>query len=307
MFSPWIPSLQLILLPLCWRGIYTTETNPQLVLTDPVTTVFKSAVLKGDSLVEKVEILKPIDLELACTWTGNPNKLPNITGYWRKDGIEIPNSRLTVQLENEQYNLKRVFRINEDTLGNYSCIFSDTDKEAKIDFNLAAPEVGDKTDKPIVAYVGDSVAMACKTKLPPNTWLWYKANGTEQELINASTDPLRYKIIIVDGNTTKLTVMNLTEEDSGVYVCSAIYNIKASVSRVEVRVITFMEPLKPFIAIVAEVIILVLLILLYERWSSRKSSNSPTENGMHAEQTHKLTREGNNGMDENTTTRQRKI
>nr|XP_014016070.1 unnamed protein product [Salmo salar] len=163
----------------------------------------------------------------------------------------------------------------------------------------------DKKDKPIVAYVGDSVAMACKTKLPPNTWLWYRANGTEQELINATTDPLRYKIS-VDGNTTKLTVMNLTEEDSGVYVCSAIYNIKASVSRVEVRVITFMEPLKPFIAIVAEVIILVLLILLYERWSSQKSSNSPTENGVHAEQTHKLTREGNNGMDENTTTRQRK-
>ncbi|XP_035591524.1 embigin isoform X1 [Oncorhynchus keta] len=305
MFSPWILSLQLILFPLFWRGIYTTETNPPLVLTVPVTTVFKSAVLKGDSLVEKVEILKPIDLELACTWTGNPNKLPNITGYWRKDGSEITNSRLTVQLENEQYNLKRVFRITGDTLGNYSCIFSDTD-EAKIDFNVAAPEMDDKKDKPIVAYVGDSVAMACKTKLPPNTWLWYRANGTEQELINATTDPLRYKIS-VDGNTTKLTVMNLTEEDSGVYVCSAIYNIKASVSRVEVRVITFMEPLKPFIAIVAEVIILVLLILLYERWSSQRSSHSPTENGVHAEPTHTLTRGGNNGMDENTTTRQRKI
>ncbi|CDQ71184.1 embigin [Oncorhynchus mykiss] len=301
MFSPWILSLQLILFPLFWRGIYTTETNPPLALTK----VFKSAVLKGDSLVEKVEILKPIDLELACTWTGNPNKLPNITGYWRKDGSEITNSRLTVQLENEQYNLKRVFRITGDTLGNYSCIFSDTD-EAKIDFNVAAPEMDEKKDKPIVAYVGDSVAMACKTKLPPNTWLWYRANGTEQELINATTDPLRYKIS-VDGNTTKLTVMNLTAEDSGVYVCSAIYNIKASVSRVEVRVITFMEPLKPFIAIVAEVIILVLLILLYERWSSQRSSHSPTENGVHAEPTHKLTREGNNGMDENTTTRQRKI
>lgn len=43
-----------------------------------------------------------------------------------------------------------------------------------------APEMDDKKDEPIVAYVGDSVAMACKTKLPPNTWLWYRANGTEQ-------------------------------------------------------------------------------------------------------------------------------
>lgn len=29
------------------------------------------------------------------------------------------------------------FSINGDTLGNYSCVFSGVDKEAKIDFNLA--------------------------------------------------------------------------------------------------------------------------------------------------------------------------
>ncbi|XP_010875497.1 embigin isoform X2 [Esox lucius] len=302
MFSPWISSLKLILIPLFWRGIYTK--NPLLALNDPVTTVFRSAVLKGDNLVEKVEILKPINLELACTCDGNPNKLPNVTGFWRKDGIEIANSRLTVLLENEQYNLKKVFSIHGDSLGNYSCVFNGADKESKFDFYLTAPEMGNMKEKPIVAYVGDSVVMACKIKLPPKTWIWYKENGTEQELINSTTDPLRYKIF-VDRNTTKLTVTNLTEVDSGVYICSAIYNIKTSVSHLEVRVISFMEPLKPFIAIVAEVIILVFLILLYERWGSQKSSSSPTGNMMHVDQMHKLTQD-DNGIDESST-RKRKI
>lgn len=61
----------------------------------------------GESHTEKIELLNPVNLTLECTWAGDQNKPPNITGLWRKDGEEIENSRLTVQLENEQYNLKR--------------------------------------------------------------------------------------------------------------------------------------------------------------------------------------------------------
>lgn len=68
---------------------------------------FPTILNTGESQTEKVVVLNPVSLTLECTWTGNQNKLPNITGYWRKDGDEIENSRLTVQLENEQYNLKR--------------------------------------------------------------------------------------------------------------------------------------------------------------------------------------------------------
>lgn len=62
----------------------------------------------GDSLTEKIELLKPVNLSLECTWTGNQDKLPNITGFWTKDGNEIQGSRRSVQRENEQYNLKQV-------------------------------------------------------------------------------------------------------------------------------------------------------------------------------------------------------
>lgn len=61
----------------------------------------------GESHTEKVELLNPVNLELNCTLTDNENKLQNITGYWTKDGAEIENSRVSVQLENEKYNFKQ--------------------------------------------------------------------------------------------------------------------------------------------------------------------------------------------------------
>ncbi|MEQ2276488.1 hypothetical protein XENORESO_021910, partial [Xenotaenia resolanae] len=57
---------------------------------------------------ENIELLSPVNISLECTWTGNQNKQPNITAYWRKDGVEIQDSRVTVDLENQQYNLKQV-------------------------------------------------------------------------------------------------------------------------------------------------------------------------------------------------------
>ncbi|KAG7253991.1 hypothetical protein CRUP_015054, partial [Coryphaenoides rupestris] len=90
------------------------------------------------------------------------------------------------------------------------------------------------------------------------------------ELIEAEADPpSRYHIHNTAGKT-KLTVRNLTEVDTGSYYCGAVYDIGVTLSRVDLRVITFMEPLKPFLLIVAEVIVLVSVILLCERRGSRQ-------------------------------------
>lgn len=106
---------------------------PTLPPSSPLLTDSKAVVLKGSSFIfqviflfllfshfhtdpfqhsgeihtERVEVVRPVILELGCTWTGNPDRLPNVTGFWRKNGIEIEGSRLTVPLENEQYNLRR--------------------------------------------------------------------------------------------------------------------------------------------------------------------------------------------------------
>lgn len=61
----------------------------------------------GDIHTERVEVVGPVMLELVCTWTGDPDRRPNVTGFWSKDGIEIEDSRLMVPLENDQYTLQR--------------------------------------------------------------------------------------------------------------------------------------------------------------------------------------------------------
>ncbi|KAK0143463.1 Embigin [Merluccius polli] len=251
------------------EGPESTQTPP--VSSVPLIPAVKSVVFKGESHVENVQVLKPTYLSLECTWTGRQNKPPNITGFWRKDGSELTSSRHTVLLENQQYNLKREFTIaDEESLGNYSCVF---DNQAEVDFILAAPRIGDVRDKPIVAYVGDSVVLECKmedTKPKPNTWNWYRANETEKDFINPEADPLRYGVQNKEGKT-RLTVHNLTEVDAGAYYCGAVYDISITMSRVDLRIITFMEPLKPFLFIVAEVLVLVSIILLYERGKSQGS------------------------------------
>lgn len=90
--------------------------------------------------------------------------------------------------------------------------------------------------------------------------------------INATANPLNYKIHN-NGSKTKLTVLNVTEGDSGKYICSAEFAIKSSESYVELKVMSYIEPLKPFIAIVVEVIVLVTLILLWEKCNKPQQDN----------------------------------
>ncbi|XP_034081131.1 embigin [Gymnodraco acuticeps] len=301
-------SLQILLLLVSCRHINTKTpgpTPPPRIPIDQLPTDVRSVALKGESHTEKVELLNPVNLALECTWTGNQDKLANITGLWRKDGEEVKNSNQTVPMENDQYHLKRVFSIlNEEDLGSYTCEFG---SKAKIDFVLAAPQIGDVRDKPIISYLGDFAVITCKmeeTKPEPSTWYWYKANGTDKEQIIAAEEPLRYEIKNEERNT-KLVVSSLVEADGGLYFCGAVYAISTSMSHVELKVISFLEPLKPFVAIVIAVIVLVAIILLYEKSQSKKNSTA-ADNGT-TDQTNTLTQGESNGPGESSSMRQRKV
>ncbi|TSM85968.1 Embigin [Bagarius yarrelli] len=259
---------------------------------------------QSDIIIQELEILKPQIIELQCNLTDIPSKPSNITGFWRKDGKDIENTQQTIYRHNEQYILKSIFNIQANDLGNYSCIFNYLEKEAQATFVLKVPEIKEKQDRPIVSYIGDTVVLKCVIQPTPNTWEWYKSNGTEKEIINATAEPWHYEIFL-DKNVTKLTLLNLTEEDSGKYTCSAVFNITSSESQLDLKVLSFLEPLKPFLAIAAEVVILVTLILLYERHNQKhKSLIETTDNGLYE---HTSMQEENTMEDEETTTRQRKV
>ncbi|KAL6465443.1 hypothetical protein MHYP_G00255760 [Metynnis hypsauchen] len=286
-------------------GVNTVSTHT--ALTEDAVTSYNVHINKGD-VVKEFEILTPQTKNFSCTVDDIQSIAPGVTGYWKKNGTKIDNSNQPFDTNKDQYFLNRTFDIKD--LGNYSCIFNLAGNEKQATFVFKVPAIKER-DKPIVSYIGDSVILDCQMEHSgdhgPDTWNWYKVNGTEKELLNVTAEPTKYQLDSKK-NKSKLSVLNLTKEDSGKYVCSAVFKIGQTDSRVELKVLSFIEPLKPFLAIAAEVLVLITLILLYEKKThSRKGDSETTDNGPQPEQMSKLTQDETNGMDGGNTTRQRKV
>ncbi|MBN3279923.1 EMB protein, partial [Polyodon spathula] len=214
-----------------------------------------------------IDVTQPTNLDFSCNLTGLLYESSSITGFWRRDGKEIPQSRVVIQKKEAQFQV-----IDNSQLGNYTCVF-DIKPEVVANFVVEVPDTEGR-EKPLVCYEGDAVVMICKShEFVPNTWIWLKVNGTEKAIINATANPDRYKMnIYKDGNKTSLKVMGLTGKDTGLFGCRAVYEIGSSEGHVNVKVLSYMVPLKPFLAIATEVIILVSLILVYERHTKKKKN-----------------------------------
>ncbi|XP_066510185.1 embigin-like [Hoplias malabaricus] len=255
------------------------------------------AKLSKDKLYDTiyVAIENPETKNISCEYSDTSKSLVN--SYWvLKDGNRSQTSAPQKVLN---------YTFNATSVGNYSCVFTFSEGEAKANFVFKVPSIKER-DKPIVSYIGDSVVLECLLKEGSTTWQWYALNGTKKSLLNDTDEPDKYKIQS-ETNKTSLTVLDLIMEDSRKYACKAQFGVGSTEAYVELKVLSFTEPLKPFLAIAAEVVILVTLILLYERQShSRKKNSETTENGPQCEQTNKLTQDDNNGVDGGTTARQRK-
>lgn len=80
----------------------------------------------------------------------------------------------------------------------------------------------------------------------------------------------KYEIKAQSAGVSRLEIHKLTMKDQGVYWCEAAFDLEGSKWKFELKVLSIAGPLKPFVAVVAEVAILVTLIALYEVFSKRK-------------------------------------
>ncbi|XP_059693139.1 embigin isoform X2 [Haemorhous mexicanus] len=219
-------------------------------------------VLPGPS-EKNISLASPVKVELICKLDENSNlKNPQVT--WKKGSETISHTTKTQNSWAIQVTVS-----GSSELGSYTC-FLKAEKEVSATFHLHVPPV-DGREKPMIAYIGDTAVMVCKTEYNAKTWSWYMTNGTELISIDKILPKDKYDIENPSASESRLEVHRLTTADTGVYWCEAAFDLGGSKARFDVKVLSIAEPLKPFIAVVAEVAILVTTIALYEVYSKRKA------------------------------------
>lgn len=91
-----------------------------------------------------------------------------------------------------------------------------------------------------------------------------------QIAINDSLLADKYAINRISANVTHLKIRKVTKEDDGVYWCEAAFELGKSIGKLKLKVLSLLVPLKPFLAIVAEVVVVLTIVFLYEMYSKKK-------------------------------------
>ncbi|XP_043831066.1 embigin [Dromiciops gliroides] len=258
---------------------------------------------KSDEVVEKnVTIGNPARIELKCNFstTRHPQF---VYAYWKKGNDRINGTSHVRVFENIMQAYITLMVTERMHMENYSCIF-EGEKERKGTFHFKVPEIYTK-EKPLVNYERDSVVLNCASKnYVPLMWVWYASNGSEKVPID-TTLKNKYEILPSKYNETKLKIKHLQSTDSGLYWCRAIFLLGDSEGKQNLIVLSYLVPLKPFLAVTAEVVILVTGIFLYELYTKRRQTSS--EGGKDFEQAEQLKSEDHNGVNTNNQrTRHRK-
>ncbi|EPY87274.1 potassium/sodium hyperpolarization-activated cyclic nucleotide-gated channel 2 [Camelus ferus] len=153
----------------------------------------------------------------------------------------------------------------DDRSGQYSCIFL-PEHAGRTNLEVKGPPNVKAVKKSEHATEGETVVLGCKSdSFPPVTdWLWYKMSDSGDQVIANSSQS---KFFVVSSESkTELHIPNLDlEADPGKYACNGTNTEGTGQAVIMLRVRNRFAALWPFLGIVAEVLVLVTVIFIYEK------------------------------------------
>ena len=227
------------------------------------------ATVVSSQKTESVLAVYKSNIELDC---GDDEYHREVVNGTEKSTIKVEEREGKAKLDPETKKLTLVDVRGDELKSKYVCV-RDGKVVKEFSFNVA-PKLFKPEKSSQTVTEGGHVELKCNLLFGSDSsdlaFAWFK---NETELVSDD----QYKITST-GNQTILTVKKVNADDKGNFTCKATNKFGESAETIQLRVKDALAALWPFLAIVAEVLVLCIIILIYEKKCAKKSAHTEEDN-----------------------------